>query len=312
MAEKHLPWTLTLPFAQLTACLYRINLYAAKALLNKLQTIHDHLIKCNNDGHILNAKSIDLLNKSVSFIIHESERINKSNIYLSKLTENPPMKPSKNEIQNVYHNIPLRNKCTGASMLEYLIFGWIRQVIEDKYNSILIPYYLKIVCKEFYGNMIMDTNILNVNQINTIGYVLKSSFHLTQCKEFYTQKIYDGKNDGFEKCSIFCTKSIHIFKSNRGHIFASFDVKQKIIGCILKSPQSPLSTVPMVYNVIENIDDINGLDVYHFSNDFQPNFKRKLSDVVTKRDESVLYSMQDLPDINNKLCILDCEIFYIQ
>ena len=319
MADKQLHWTLRGSFAQLTASLCWINLHAVTALMNSLQVICDelksHIDECNNDEVksriVLNHAHLLKLNESVSFIMPESKRIKKSTVYLIKLTQNLQKKPTKNETKNVHSKTPLMKKYRGPKMLEYLIFGWTRQEIEDKYNSILIPFYLKMVCKEFYGNIIMDTNILNVNQINTIGYVLKSIFSLTQCKEFYPQKMYDGKTDGFEKCNTLCTESIVILKTNRGHIFAIFDVKQNIIGCILKSPQSPVSTVPMVYNVSENTDNVYGLDVYHFSNNFQPNFKRKLSDVVTKRDESVLYSMQDLPDINNKLCLSDYEIFYI-
>eukprot|EP01084_Bolivina_argentea_P260265 439472_1 len=50
--------------------------------------------------------------------------------------------------------------------LNCLIFGFIGQEIESKYN-LLIPFYLKMICLQFYGNIIMNSNILNINQINT-------------------------------------------------------------------------------------------------------------------------------------------------
>eukprot|EP01084_Bolivina_argentea_P260263 439470_1 len=50
--------------------------------------------------------------------------------------------------------------------LNCLIIGFISQEIENKYN-LLIPFYLKMICLQFYGNIIMNSNILNINQINT-------------------------------------------------------------------------------------------------------------------------------------------------
>lgn len=319
MVEEQVPWHVAMPFAQLTACLYRINLYAERALLKTLKNMNDEVDKINTDidsirigdDEILAIKrsSIDRLNNQVSFITHQSETIKNSIIYLSNLTtEYLQIKTRDIDIKHVCPQKKLSNKYTGQKMLKYLIFGWIRQLIEDKYRFIVIPYYLKMLCKEFYGNIIIDTNILNVNQLNTIGYVLKSTFNLSPCQEFYGHKIYDWKTDGIQKCGIFCNKSICILKSNKGHIFTSFYINQQIVGCILKSPQSPISTIPMIYNISE---DIEGADVYHFSNEFEANFNSKFSHNVTKRDDSVLYSIENAPDMNNKLCISECEMFHV-
>merc|ERR1712176_227658 len=80
--------------------------------------------------------------------------------------------------------------------LECFIFGYIRELVEDKYD-LMIPYYLKIECLLFYGNIIMNSNILNTNQVNIIGYTLKSKLD-QKINSFYPQKICDSFNDGFD------------------------------------------------------------------------------------------------------------------
>eukprot|EP01084_Bolivina_argentea_P308645 533755_1 len=77
--------------------------------------------------------------------------------------------------------------------LKCLIFGYIKQETENKYN-LIIPFYLKMICLQFYGYIIMKSNILNINQINTIQYVLTENL---SHKQFYFKKICDSKTDGF-------------------------------------------------------------------------------------------------------------------
>ena len=66
----------------------------------------------------------------------------------------------------------------------------------------------------------------------------------------------------------------------------------------------------MVYGVSENISNI-----FHFTNDFEANFKKKLSEVVTERNniiKSAVYCIKNPPNEKNKLCIVDFEIFVFQ
>ena len=89
-----------------------------------------------------------------------------------------------------------------------------------------------------------------------------------------------------------------------------FIIEKKQIGCILQSPQSPISTIPAVYKVSQNI---NGM--YHFANNFVATFNEKLSELVTERNndiKSAVYCIENPPNKKNKLYILDFEIFVFQ
>ena len=323
MATKQIPWQLALPFSQFTECLSRIMIYASKSKCKRLNRI------VSNCPGIVDCKVAFEIVKIFNQIKHETNAIIKSCRYLSKLSKEMMDSVeteaciSINYGEKILVNRNLSITFKGKEMLECLIFGWIRKLIEDKYN-LMIPNYLKMVCLEFYGNIVMDTNILNVNQLNTFGYVLKSIFDLKQRKQFYAQKISECKTDGFDselldkKCGTLPGEYIIILKTNANHIvsfcYLDFSDLRKQIGCILQSPESPISAIPMVYAVPRDVPDfINGF--YHFANDFVANFKKKLSEVVTEYNniiESAVYSIKNPPNKKNKLYIMDFEIFLVQ
>ena len=330
MADKQVPWQLAIIFGQFTACLGKIMLNASKSLSERIiitrhqSNILDSKWDSNQDQGDSNAlKSIlegmQFIHDTFHQIQDETETILNSYRYLSKLSINMMERvPDTIMGENIIiKRKKLCNSYKGKEILEFLIFGWIRKLIENKYNlNVIIPYYLKMLCLKFYGNIIMDTNLLNNNQLNTFGYVLQS-FNLTGSKHFYAQKVYDSKTDGFDsklfdkKCGILLTESIFIVRTNADHIFAfcryNFD-SQKQIGCILQSPQSPISTIPIV---IGHNDPENICNVYHFSNKYIANFNNKLSEIITEHnnDTSVTYSIKNPPNKNNKLYISDFETF---
>ena len=330
MADKQVPWQIAIIFGQFTACLSNIMIDASKSLSARIivmrheRNVLDSKWNSNQDqGDSNTMKSIlegmQFIHDTFHRIQDETETILNSYRYLSKLSINM-MEKVPDTIMG--KNIIVRRKklCyKGKEKLEFLIFGWIRKLIENKYNlNVIIPYYLKMLCLKFYGNIIMDTNLLNNNQLNTFGYVLQS-FNSTGSKHFYARKIYDTKTDGFDskifdkKCGILFTESIVVVRTNANHIFAfcrhNFD-PQNQIGCILHSPESPVSTIPMV---IVHKDSEHIANLYHFSNKYVANFDKKLSEVITEHnDASITYSIKNPPNKNNKLYVSDFEIFLFE
>merc|ERR1712228_607308 len=221
------------------------------------------------------------------------------------------------------HHLDVRKINNAKTAMQCLLFGYIREFIEDKY-ALNIPFYLKALCLTFYGNICMQSRILNINQMNTIQYTLSASLHCKP-KYLFAQKIYDSKQDGFdqqkfnEKCGIFDYQSIIVAKTNQNHAFcyqlskgyydlflynARTHAMPQSIGCLL---ESPILTVPVLYDESCNMSkDL----IYHFQNNFEANRKKKLSEVVIKCNqfdddfiEKIEYPQSALPSSTDKCYI---------
>ncbi len=68
-----------------------------------------------------------------------------------------------------------------------LIFRFITEQFENKY-SIQISFDIKLLCVQFYGNIIIDSNILSINQTNIFSYILILQSKLKLYKYFQFQK----------------------------------------------------------------------------------------------------------------------------
>merc|ERR1712228_1034248 len=170
-----------------------------------------------------------------------------------------------------------KSTINAKTAMQCLLFGYIREFIEDKY-ALNIPFYLKALCLTFYGNICMQSRILNINQMNTSQYTLSSTL-VCKPKYLFVQKIYDSKEDGFgskefdKKCGKFDYQSIIVAKTNQNHIICCYLSKECIAHylssgtleetdqCICCLLQSPISTVPIMFN------EGRGLSMYLFSND---------------------------------------------
>eukprot|EP01084_Bolivina_argentea_P154875 269950_1 len=178
-----------------------------------------------------------------------------------------------------------------------------------------------MICLQFYGNIIMNSNILNINQINTIQYVLTSKSNICNNKHFYLKKICDSQNDGFDAQKIDskynkCESSLMIIKTNGGYIASCYYVKPlgiiemcneintNCIGCVL---QSPISVIPFVNNA-----GVMG-QTFHFPNYFEANRAEKLSDVTNGSNIQVdlndIRKMTEIKDLIDQMTIAQFEVF---
>ncbi len=204
--------------------------------------------------------------------------------------------------------LPNRTIQNMKDKLEYLTFGYINQKIEHQYN-LNIPFYLKMICLQYYGNIIMKSKILNTYQTNIIAYSLTSI--LTNVKYFYPKLIYDSINSGFDsklfdfKCKN-CIDSLIIIKTNENDIFCMFKKPFKSYGFLL---HTSFKSPPILHNIESTIY------LYHFENDFTLNASEKLADIFTtfNEDISVINRIGTLQKkkININLCIAQFEVFLL-
>ncbi len=230
-----------------------------------------------NDMRII-GDAISILEHKHTFIVENHLTINKQ--------------PYTNRaIQNMEHK------------LKYLTFGYINQTIED----LNIPYYLKMLCLQFYGNIIMNSKILNLNQTNIIAYSLNSI--VTNAKFFAPKLIYDSKNSGFNsnlfdsKCAN-CVESLVIIKTNSKDIFCMFKRPRNSYGFLL---HASFSSPPILHTIKSRIY------LYQFPNDFRLNPSEKFADIFTKFNDDIRVvnriGFMQKDKINVNLCIDQFEVF---
>eukprot|EP01083_Nonionella_stella_P086753 241184_1 len=118
-------------------------------------------------------------------------------------------------------------------LLHELIFGYIGAYIEDEYN-VRIPASIKLLCCVFYGNLMMDSDILNTNQINCVSYVLQAvdptgtdGWKNTDenVTHFYAEKIFDSDRDEMQLLDCHSCNDVEntitVICTNYNHIIAT-------------------------------------------------------------------------------------------
>eukprot|EP01084_Bolivina_argentea_P130301 230018_1 len=95
---------------------------------------------------------------------------------------------------NINPSIKYRWLTDCMQTFQLTVFGYIRQEIESTLQ-LYIPDGIKQLCFMFHGTFIMDSCILNSNNINCIGNILKLTLNRNALK---LNKIYDSLIDGFD------------------------------------------------------------------------------------------------------------------
>ena len=219
--------------------------------------------------------------------------------------------PSWQNYQNQTHDTDIGGRLSDKKdKFECLLFGWIRLMVEDKF-VLNIPYYLKKLCLDFYGNIIMESNILDINQTNIIGWILKQKLNDDYKIKYFAPKIIcDSQKHGFDKdeiekqCDKNWNNTMVVIKTNNDNIYAQFYGFKKDIdfGCYLKCS---FKTKPIIWE-----DDA---DKFHFPNDFNVVLNKTITDSFIKSSEvnaqEIAYLARN--DIPNDIEIKHFEIFRI-
>ena len=201
---------------------------------------------------------------------------------------------------------------------ECLLFGWIRLEIEDK-SKMRVPLSLKKLCVEFYGNIMMRSDILNLNQTNIIGYMLKQK--LNDIRKYFIPKLVCNEyKHGFDKKEIEIklnndwNNTFVAIKTNNNHIYVQFYLyhDQSLFGCCL---QNTFDAKPIVYE--QKVQ--HGLFLwkawedhkYLFPNGFMLRGKLNLSDIFISDNAATFNDTGDLnkDDFINDINIDRYEVF---
>lgn len=171
--------------------------------------------------------------------------------------------------------------------LKDLIYGFIRLTYENK-NHLYIPSYLKEVCLQFYGNIQIKSNILNFNQINIVGYLLKEKFKMNHIQYFMSKIVYDSTKMNVKSDNDW-NNTMVVVETNNNHIYIQFYLCKDalLFGYLIKSAFTLKK--PIIY-------PSNNNKCYHFSSDYQLTFKQKLSDIFFKYDDIIF--IDEIGDIN--------------
>ena len=171
--------------------------------------------------------------------------------------------------------IPQTSMIDNKDRLEKLAFGYIRLLIENKHKKMNIPSYLKTICFEYYGNIQMNSKILNVNEMNIIAYILKEKLN-DKIKYFEPKLIYTSNENEFdrknveEKLKYDTSNNFIVIKTNDNHVYGTFNslkiCKQRFddFGCFLRNTFN--NTIPIIWKK-EWKQTVH--DIYHFPNDFE-------------------------------------------
>jgi len=195
--------------------------------------------------------------------------------------------------------------------IEYLSFGYIRSEIENKYE-LHIPCNLKKVCLEFYGNVIMESNILDLYQTNILSNLLSQKLNGKVKYFFFRPKmICNSSNNSFDateielKCDKDWNNTMVIIKTNNGNVYTQFYRFKGFtdFGICLKCS---FKTIPIIWT-----NPANNIKTYHVPNDYDLNVKEKLTDIFTKATDSNMDEIEYLTqnDIPNDIKIEHFEIF---
>ncbi len=163
--------------------------------------------------------------------------------------------PKKNEIPSKILSPQqiVQRLIFGYIHFRYLVYGYTEDMTP-------LPYDIKQLIANYYGNIIIASQILSLNQIVLIGYSLR--LQLTNCYQFYFQEISTQKHLCLDKMNL-----IIVVKTNTDDIlvhFHSLNIKFSIL------LQTSVASIPVMYRNINNI--------YHFPNNYE-------IDVTTKMDE---------------------------
>ena len=174
----------------------------------------------------------------------------------------------------------------------------------------------------------MQSNILSINQMNTLEYALSESLR-SKPTHLLAQKIYDSKKEGFgsgefdKKCGNFDYESIIVAKTNQNHIFCAHLSKNFIRRKFFRSAapieydelvyvgyllSSSIPTVPFSRNHSNKIESI-----YHFPKDFEVDRKQRLSDIVIHDEDKLIAASKYDQLVLNKddIFISEFEIFVV-
>ncbi len=146
-----------------------------------------------------------------------------------------------------------------------LVFGYIRLQMEDVY----MPYYLAMIVVSFYGNIIMVSDILNVNHMNIIKYTLNQlKPTLINIKFRKTHKFHDVRHTN----NIFMV----ILKTNTNDIMGFYNSPKISFSMLLNSS---IPSIPVRYKM-------HNFNIYHFPNNFELDFNQKLADIFIELNNS--------------------------
>ena len=141
--------------------------------------------------------------------------------------------------------------------LECLVFGYIKDQMER--NTVnQMPYSLKCLCLLWYGNICMDSAILNVDNINRIGMALRKSASIN-AQYFCGQKLYYSRFQTFVKQQFSGTYryrpgTMIVVKTTDKDIFVVFQASNRREICAVI--QTPLDTSPLVQVAPVDSDEV--------------------------------------------------------
>ncbi len=238
--ESNQPWQISLMVIRLASTLLSLcelaHIKANKGVATDSQSIHDRMISMFNDNNHpsplseLRDIASSVSNLSTAKVTHD--KINRIESFLKELLlkyqrrldikfmGNPTISNKPNHSTQSCHG----TKCI-RERFENLFNGYFRQIPKDEFN-LEIPDSLRLVCLEYFGMIWMNSNILNMAQINCIGVLLQNGFD-NEINNFYVEKVFEAAIDGYdaesfdEKCNKF-ENVLTVIHTNYGHKIATF------------------------------------------------------------------------------------------
>ncbi len=155
-----------------------------------------------------------------------------------------------------------------------IVWGYIKMITHNEFgftnDMALMPYYLKRLIYIYCGHILIFSEILNLNQIILMGFLIRS--HLTHNRYLVFTEISKQRNLCLERKDL-----IIVVKTNTEDILVHFHSVQQDFSIIL---QSSVSSVPVIYTDINNI--------FHFTNNYKINLKKQICEIFVKHNPDVV------------------------
>jgi len=179
------------------------------------------------------------------------------------------------------------------------VFGFIRKMGSEW--NLNMAYYLKTLCLQFYGNLILDSSILSVGDINIVGHTMNALLNANRKSKrslcFYPQKILESH--GPRECDQFDARcsglgaSLLVTETTQSDIVVLYSSARHQFGCFLRSL---MDTQPMLHEV--RTPSHPSFKLYQFPNGHTLYSSQKLQpDSFTDSGPEIVRLRKALPDV---------------